>query len=224
MARWPGPGRSRSRSCTCSPPRGSACSPAGRVSSANLHPSGGSRGVSSRPLIRSRTPQSCRDRPGIESLVELLHAAGVEVVRQGGVVSGEVLGLEIARVVVDASGSRLEVGVGRHDREAFSVMHGDIPAAEALATVVGDGQAPPPTRCSRSSARPSGSRALAQGAAGGGAPTRGHDGAAACRTGRPTRGGEGAGAGRSRRNRHRGQVRDGGVLGGRRPGPGPVRG
>lgn len=74
---------------------------------------------------------------GIESLEEVLRLAGVEIVCQGGVVSGEVLGLEIARVVSDASGSRLEVGVGRNDREAFAVLHGDLPAAEALAEVVG---------------------------------------------------------------------------------------
>ena len=31
---------------------------------------------------------------------------------------------------------RLEVGVGAHDREAFTIMHGDVPTVDALAGVV----------------------------------------------------------------------------------------
>ncbi len=47
-------------------------------------------------------------------------------------------GLEVCRVVDDpATGAvRLEVGVGAHDREAFAIMHGDVPTVEALAGVV----------------------------------------------------------------------------------------
>lgn len=73
----------------------------------------------------------------VESLVALLEAAGVEVVVEHGELVGEILGLEIARVVVDpGAGPRLEVGVGRHDREAFALLHGDLPAPEALTSVV----------------------------------------------------------------------------------------
>lgn len=55
-----------------------------------------------------------------------------------GVLVGEVRGLEVCRVVDDhALGStRLEVGVGAHDREAFRMLHGDIPTAESLARIV----------------------------------------------------------------------------------------
>ena len=43
-------------------------------------------------------------------------------------VTGEVLGLEVARVVVDDAGAAaLEVGVGRHDRDAFADGAGDLP-------------------------------------------------------------------------------------------------
>ena len=52
-------------------------------------------------------------------------------------VAGEVLGLEIARVVVAEDGTAaLEVGVGRHDREAFAMVHGDLPTQDALASVI----------------------------------------------------------------------------------------
>jgi hypothetical protein len=49
-----------------------------------------------------------------------------------------VLGLEIARVVTDEADDEphLEVGVGRHDREAFAMIHGRLPTADALAAVV----------------------------------------------------------------------------------------
>jgi hypothetical protein len=75
-------------------------------------------------------------------LVGLLHDAGVEVVTEHGEIRGEVLGLEVARVVVDtddhgaASAARVEVGVGRHDREAFAMLHGDIPTPDALSKVI----------------------------------------------------------------------------------------
>jgi len=54
------------------------------------------------------------------------------------VLTGEVLGLEVCRVVPDADTGelRLEVGVGAHDREAFAILHGARPPAEALADVV----------------------------------------------------------------------------------------
>lgn len=77
---------------------------------------------------------------GTDELRSLLEASGVDVVVEHGVMSGEVLGLEIARVVVDQDGDaeapRLEVGVGRHDREAFAMIHGRLPTADALAAVV----------------------------------------------------------------------------------------
>ena len=69
-------------------------------------------------------------------LVPLLVDAGASVVVEHGVVTGEIDGLEVARVVVDERGPRVEVGVGRHDREAFGMLHGDLPASAALAKVI----------------------------------------------------------------------------------------
>lgn len=66
----------------------------------------------------------------------LLEAADVDVVWEHGELIGEVQGLEIARVVSDEQGPRLEVGVGRHDREAFAMLHGDLPPEAAVAKVV----------------------------------------------------------------------------------------
>jgi hypothetical protein len=70
------------------------------------------------------------------ALAPVLTAAGADVVIEDGVVKGEVLGLEVARVVLDGGDARIEVGVGRHDREAFAMVHGNLPAPEALAKVV----------------------------------------------------------------------------------------
>ena len=75
--------------------------------------------------------------PLTDEFAVLLAAAGADVVVEHGVLAGEVLGLEIARVVVADDGTAaLEVGVGRHDREAFAMVHGDLPTEEALASVI----------------------------------------------------------------------------------------
>ncbi|QGG94587.1 hypothetical protein [Actinomarinicola tropica] len=70
----------------------------------------------------------------------LLEQAGVDVVVEEGEVIGEVQGLEVARVVLDGPDgpARLEVGVGRFDREAFALIHGELSPPEALARVVAD--------------------------------------------------------------------------------------
>jgi hypothetical protein len=72
------------------------------------------------------------------SLLPLIEAAGATPAVEHGVVAGEVAGLEVCRAVIDSDlGTiRLEVGVGAHDREAFLLVHGDVPPAEALAGVV----------------------------------------------------------------------------------------
>lgn len=69
-------------------------------------------------------------------LVSHLTDAGVDIVIEHGEVRGEILGLEMARIVVVDGVARIEVGVGRHDREAFAMVHGDIPTADALDVVV----------------------------------------------------------------------------------------
>jgi len=79
---------------------------------------------------------SARPHPDALALAPMLEAAGADVVVEHGVVAGEILGLEIARVVVGELGARIEVGVGRQDREAFAMVHGDLPTEAALADVV----------------------------------------------------------------------------------------
>jgi hypothetical protein len=70
-------------------------------------------------------------------VVGLLLDAGVEVTIEHGEIRGEIRGLEVARVEIGDDGTaRIEVGVGRHDREAFAMVHGDVPTAAALASVV----------------------------------------------------------------------------------------
>lgn len=70
--------------------------------------------------------------------IAVLREHGVEVVVEGGVITGEVLGLEVARVVPDAAGAgwHVEVGVGRHDRQATQELRRDEPLADALDRVV----------------------------------------------------------------------------------------
>ena len=72
------------------------------------------------------------------ALTDAIRAAGATPVVEHGVVTGEVRGLEVCRVVDDphTGAVRLEVGVGAHDREAFAIIHGDVPAVEALGGVV----------------------------------------------------------------------------------------
>jgi hypothetical protein len=76
--------------------------------------------------------------PAHLALVPTIEAGGAIPVVEHGLVTGEVDGLEVCRVVDDRADGhvRLEVGVGAHDREAFTLVHGDIPTVEALAGVV----------------------------------------------------------------------------------------
>ena len=85
------------------------------------------------------SPLIAADQPPDDVLAaaDALARAGLDVVVDHGVVSGEVLGLEVARVVVgDDGAARVEVGVGRTDREAFAMVHGDLPVDDALQSVV----------------------------------------------------------------------------------------
>ncbi len=72
------------------------------------------------------------------ALASVIEAGGAVPVVEHGVVTGEVRGLEVCRVVDDpiTGAVRLEVGVGAHDREAFAIIHGDVPTVDALAGVV----------------------------------------------------------------------------------------
>lgn len=75
-------------------------------------------------------------------LLATLEAAGVDVVVEQGTVRGEVLGLEVARLVrwpAEVGGDdelHLEAGVGRFDRDAVAAARPDDPPAESLARAV----------------------------------------------------------------------------------------
>ena len=73
-----------------------------------------------------------------EALRPLIVEGGADPIVEHGVLTGEVRGLEVCRVVDDVAtgATRLEVGVGEHDREAFQMLHGDVPTVESLARVV----------------------------------------------------------------------------------------
>lgn len=88
-------------------------------------------------LPEPHLPERAAD-PAHLALVPLIEAAGAEVVVEHGVVTGEVRGLEMCRVVDDpvVGAPRLEVGMGAHDREAFALVHGDEPVEEALRRVI----------------------------------------------------------------------------------------
>jgi hypothetical protein len=74
-----------------------------------------------------------------ESFRGLIIEGGATPLVEHGALVGEVAGLEVCRVVDDPylDTTRLEVGIGAHDREAFSMLHGDVPSVESLARVVG---------------------------------------------------------------------------------------
>jgi hypothetical protein len=76
-------------------------------------------------------------------LVDVLIDAGVEIVVEGGLVRGEVDGLEVARIVsgettagVPLDAPLLEVGVGKADRELTAMVHGGLTPLDQLARVV----------------------------------------------------------------------------------------
>ncbi|MFZ9628188.1 MAG: hypothetical protein ACO3C1_02430 [Ilumatobacteraceae bacterium] len=88
--------------------------------------------------VAAPLPHAAEVPPHHRQFEDVIVAAGAEPTIEHGVLAGEVVGLEVCRVVDDAySGTtRLEVGVGTHDREAFLMLHGDRPTSAALAEVV----------------------------------------------------------------------------------------
>jgi hypothetical protein len=85
--------------------------------------------------VASPSPFVAESEAPPEWAVSLLSSHGLEVVFEHGVLRGEVLGLEVARMV----GDRLEVGVGRHDRSARFDMRPredlNVALGEAVAAV-----------------------------------------------------------------------------------------
>lgn len=75
--------------------------------------------------------------PEAELYRPVLVAAGLEAVVEGGNLVGELLGLEVARVVVSPDGgAHIEVGVGRFDREVGAMMFKELTDTDALARAV----------------------------------------------------------------------------------------
>ncbi len=71
--------------------------------------------------------------------LSIIEQAGATVVCEHGVLGGEVLGLEVCRVIDDPQselGARLEIGVGVHDRELFQMVNGISSTVESLTKVV----------------------------------------------------------------------------------------
>lgn len=79
---------------------------------------------------------------GAESLLEVLESRDLEVVLEDGSWRGELLGLEVARVVrwpVETGGDGLlhiEAGVGRFDRDATAAMHRGEDPVEGLGRAI----------------------------------------------------------------------------------------
>ena len=72
--------------------------------------------------------------PPPDGFVDLCLGAGVQPLVEHGIWRGEVLGLEVVRVVEDPDlGNQVQVGVGRFDREAGVLIHADQPQGESLA-------------------------------------------------------------------------------------------
>jgi hypothetical protein len=91
------------------------------------------RATAAQPLAQVMVPDSH------ERLALMIETSGADVVREHGLLTGEVMGLEVCRVLNDdaGDGARLEIGVGAHDRETFQLVHGREATVESLARVVG---------------------------------------------------------------------------------------
>jgi hypothetical protein len=83
------------------------------------------------------------ETPAPSELVDLLVDAGLEIVVEGGMVRGEINGLEVARIVqgettagVPLDEPQLEVGVGKADRELTALVHGELAPTAQLGRVV----------------------------------------------------------------------------------------
>jgi hypothetical protein len=72
------------------------------------------------------------------ALMQVISSAGADAIVEHGVVVGEVRGLEMCRVVDDQTtgAARIEVGMGVNDREAFAMVHGELPTEDAMRTVI----------------------------------------------------------------------------------------
>ena len=96
--------------------------------------------VPARPEPLPRHPPPPPVPPPVEAALDAARAEGADVVTEHGVISVEVLGLEVARVEVGPGGPELTIGVGRYDREVRRTVNdalggGGDPAADLRAVV-----------------------------------------------------------------------------------------
>lgn len=91
------------------------------------------RGVELEPAQPEPWPEPREVGDTADGYLEDFELAGVDPVEEHGVLLAEVLGLEVGRVVSGPDGEiRLEVGVGRHDRDAHKQMHAAVDPRHAL--------------------------------------------------------------------------------------------
>ena len=94
-------------------------------------------GTDIEPVEPAPVAQDVAPPPEAELYRPVLAEAGLTPVVEGGELLGELLGLEVARVVVDSDGdAHVEAGVGRFDREAGAMMFAELGETEALARAV----------------------------------------------------------------------------------------
>ena len=127
-------------------------------------------GTALRPAVAAARRGGRRRPPPAPALAELLVDADLEVVVEDGIVRGEVLGLEVARIVhgTTTAGTPidepvLEVGVGHADRELTGMLHGNLPPAAQLARVIEIVRAQRRVGCRAAPAQPARPGALAAG-------------------------------------------------------------
>lgn len=90
------------------------------------------------PAIREPHLPNATAKPEHVAFMELIESSGADALVEHGIVVGEVRGLEMCRVVDDVNTgiARLEVGMGVNDREAFAMVHGELPTEEAMRNVI----------------------------------------------------------------------------------------
>ncbi|NLA37515.1 MAG: hypothetical protein GX868_17760 [Actinobacteria bacterium] len=93
-------------------------------------------GTASVPVAAAALPEHAAVVASPEGTEALLAAAPVDVVVEWGITRAEVDGLEVARVTDELGALRLEVGIGKFDREIAAMMHANLPTAQTLQNAI----------------------------------------------------------------------------------------
>ncbi|MEM9202371.1 MAG: hypothetical protein AAGC53_11945 [Actinomycetota bacterium] len=89
-------------------------------------------GAAVEPAVAEPVPPAMPRPDGTAALEAMMLDEGLEVVCEDGILRGEFAGLEVARILEGPDGPTLEAGVGRFDREAGVLLHGERSSGEAL--------------------------------------------------------------------------------------------